>query len=51
MKTESLVQLYLEMLRKGELPKDPHKVNEDQKIQLRAEILKKKWWKEDQVSK
>ena len=51
MKTESLVQLYLEMLRKGELPKDPHKVNEDQRITIRSEILKKKWFKEEQEGK
>lgn len=47
MKTESLIQMYLKMLRKGVLPKDPNKANEDQKLVLRTSILKKKWFKED----
>jgi len=51
MKTESLIKLYMDLLRKGELPKDPHKISEEQKLMIRADILKKKWWKEDQVSK
>jgi hypothetical protein len=47
MKIESLIELYKDMLRRGELPKDPQKVTEDQKLQIRAGILKKRWWKED----
>lgn len=47
MTSNSLIKMYLDLLRKGELPKDPEKINEDQKIQIRAGILKKKWWKED----
>jgi hypothetical protein len=47
MKTESLIKMYLDMLRKGVLPKDPNKADEDQKLMIRAGILKKWWFKKD----